>query len=57
VDGEGLAYCQSFIILPRGVCSVINEKAGGLYIFYSIERRVTVFIGYIHVTTYNKVIS
>ena len=57
MDGEGLAYRQSFMISPYRVCSVIDEKASSLYIFHSKERGITVSISYIHVPTYNRVIS
>jgi hypothetical protein len=57
MDGEGFAYRQSFMISPCRVCSVIDEKAGSLYILHSKERGITVFIGYIHVSTCNRVIS
>ena len=57
MGGEGLAYRQSFMILPCRVCSVIDEKASGLYILHSKERGVTVFISNIHVSTCDRVIS
>ena len=57
MDGEGLAYRQSFMISPYRVCPVIEEKASSLYILHSKKRGVAILIGYIHVSTCNRVIS
>lgn len=45
------------MISPRGICSVLNEKAGSLYVFYRKERSVTVFIGHVDVSACDGVIS
>jgi hypothetical protein len=54
MDDKGLAYRQPFVISPQDICAAVNEKAGGFYVFYRIERGITVFIGHVDVSTCNN---